>query len=48
MRNAALAGTATPHVVEDENRPLRPMPQPAATRTLGRSVLRQPILIGNP
>jgi hypothetical protein len=48
MRNAALAGTAVPHVVEDESRPLRPMPQPAATRTLAKSVLRQPLLIGDP
>lgn len=48
MRNAALAGTAIPHVVEDVNRPLRPMPQPPATRTLGRTVLRQSIIIGNP
>jgi hypothetical protein len=48
MRNAALAGTAIPHVVEEENRPPRSMPMPAPGRTLAKSVITQSITIGNP
>lgn len=48
LSNAVLAGTAIPHIVEDENRPLRPMPQPANNRTLARGMLRQPLLLGEP
>lgn len=48
LSNAELAGTATPHIIEDENRPLRPIPQPGADRTLARSMLRQPIRLGGP
>lgn len=48
MRNAELDGTATSHVAEDENRPLRPMPQPAGGRVLAKSVLTQPMMIGDP
>lgn len=48
MRNTALAGAAFPHIAEEESRPLRPMPQPAVTRTLGKSVLKQPLLLGDP
>jgi hypothetical protein len=48
LRNAELKGTATSHVAEDENRPLRPMPQPVRGRVLAKSVLTQPITIGDP
>jgi hypothetical protein len=48
MRNAAHAGTAVPHVLENESRPPRPMPRTAVTRTLAKSVLRQPLLIRDP
>jgi hypothetical protein len=48
LNNAALDGTSMPHVVEDANRPFRPMPQPANDRTLAKSVLSQPLLLGDP
>jgi hypothetical protein len=48
MNNAALDGTAVSHIIKDENRTPRPMPQPVADRTLAMSVLRQPLLIGEP
>ena len=48
MINAALDGTAIPHVVVDENRPLRSMPQPAMGRAVAKGMVTQPILIGEP
>jgi hypothetical protein len=48
LSNSILDGTAVPHVLEDDNRPLRPMPEPTVGRVLARSIVTQPILIGEP